>query len=111
LKGLHVSVNNKYATLWIIACIHLHAFAVKHEAVQNLSRDKFYREGRKYQKKQQQIERRWRQEQRRQAEETEEGLDKAEDVAILEGKLKRVELKVALLEHLGLGEYEDDMED
>ncbi|CAA7264516.1 unnamed protein product [Cyclocybe aegerita] len=105
LRGLHVAINNsaglQYATLWIIACIHLHAFAMKHEAGQDMSSDKFYRQGKKYQRKQQHLERCWRQERRNRNAEEENQLDQVNDIGLLEGKLKRVELKESILEYLG----------
>ncbi|CAA7257434.1 unnamed protein product [Cyclocybe aegerita] len=105
LRGLRVAINNsaglQYATLWIIACIHLHAFAMKHEAGQDMSSDKFYRQGKKYQRKQQHLERCWRQERRNRNAEEENQLDQVNDIGLLEGKLKRVELKESILEYLG----------
>jgi hypothetical protein len=56
LKGLRVAINGEkglqYASLWIVACINLHAFAMKHEDGNFISRDHFYKKGRKYRKKQ-----------------------------------------------------------
>ncbi|KAJ7698835.1 hypothetical protein B0H14DRAFT_2219712, partial [Mycena olivaceomarginata] len=35
LRGLRIAINNnkgiQYASLWIMACINLHAFAIRHE--------------------------------------------------------------------------------
>jgi hypothetical protein len=40
LQSLHVAINNvkllQFATLWIIECIHLHAFAMKHKEGQDM---------------------------------------------------------------------------
>lgn len=108
LRGLRVAISNEkllhFATLWIIGCIHLHAFAMKHEEGQDMRRDKFYQNGQKYQKKQQKLERKWRRQQRRQQAENEEELDKSDDVELLEGKLKREELKDAIIAYLRMDE-------
>ena len=46
LRGLHIAITDEkslhFATLWIIGCIHLHAFAMKHEEGQDMRRDTFY---------------------------------------------------------------------
>lgn len=108
LRGLRVAISNEkllhFATLWIIGCIHLHAFAMKHEEGQDMRRDTFYREGHKYQKKQRKAEEKWRRRQRRRQAENEEELDRNDDIELLEGKLKREELKDAIIAYFGMDE-------
>ena len=104
LKGLRVSIKGEkgiqYATLWIIACIHLHAFAMQHERGDRLTTDRFYRQGTRYQKKQRHIERRWKRAHRRNANDIESALHEDDDVELLRGKIKREELKEVLYEYM-----------
>ncbi|KAF6744736.1 hypothetical protein DFP72DRAFT_65365 [Ephemerocybe angulata] len=104
LKGLRVAITNQkslqYASFWIIACIHLHTFAMKHETVGSINSDKFYKDGKKYQRECRKRERRWRRARRRDVARNEEELDKGDDIALLEGKLKREELKEAMMVYL-----------
>jgi len=104
LKGLRVSIKGEkgvqYATLWIIACIHLHAFAMRHEQGEGLTRDRFYRNGRRYQKKQQRLEREWKRDHRRNMDRAETILNEDEDIGLLRGKIKREELKEALFNYI-----------
>lgn len=52
LKGLRFRVDDElhlqYATLWIQSCIILHCFALKAEGGQDMDRDQFYQDGRRY---------------------------------------------------------------
>lgn len=73
---------------------------MKHEAGEDVSRNEFYKEGKKYQKTQRQNERKWRRERRRRAAQMEEIQDGDDDIALLEGKLKRAELKEELRGYL-----------
>lgn len=104
LRGLRVSIKGErgiqYATLWIITCIHLHAFAMRHERGEDLSRDKFFRRGRRYQKKQRHIERRWRRDRQENMTNIEDGLDVDDDVELLQGKIKRETLKEELFKYM-----------
>jgi len=68
-----------------------------HFGVGNIQRDSFYAKGKKYQKKMKKLERRWKQECRRRAAQEENELDTQEDIELLEGKIKREELKEELL--------------
>jgi hypothetical protein len=108
LKGLRVAINGEkglqYASLWIVACINLHAFAMKHEDGNFISRDHFYKKGRKYRKKQRKLEKEWRAERQRVANEEEEELDADDDTGLLEGKIKREELKEKLFEYIEMVE-------
>ena len=89
-EGVH------YAALWIIACMHLHAYAMDHEDSSFITRDRFYKEGHKIMWREQ-----CNQRDREQEEETESGRmdvdDEDEDIELLEGKLKQEELKKELL--------------
>lgn len=110
LRGLRISIDNdkgvKYASLWIMACINLHAFAIRHENGNELSTDNFYRAGRKYVKKQRKIERRWRRRRRRENAEAEQERERNDDEDLLEGRIMREELKEKLFEYLGDVEME-----
>jgi len=108
LRGLRVAINNEkgiqYASLWIMACINLHMFAVNHENAHNFSRDRFYKDGKKYLKQQKRLERRWRRERHEKAADTERDRDEEEDVCLLEGKLMREELKEKLFHYITMEE-------
>ena len=49
LRGLRVRLDNEvhvqYASLWIITCLHLHAFTLGHQRGVNISQDLFFRHG------------------------------------------------------------------
>lgn len=100
LKGLRVAVNTekglKYATLWVQGCITLHAFAIRHEQGQDTSQDIFFQQGVRYMREQRKWEKRWRRARRWTTREDEEERDRANDIALLEGKLKRELLKQEL---------------
>lgn len=106
LRGLRVSIKGEkgiqYATLWVIACIHLHAFAMRHERGEDMSKDKFYQRGRKYQKKQRRLERRWRRNRHENMANIEGALDDDDDVELLQGKIKRETLKERLFEYMNV---------
>ena len=101
LCGLQVCINQsnhlQYASLWITTCVLLHAFAMEHEGGIDFSTDQFYRKG-------QELMRRERVERERGVMEqdvysAEEG-EAAHDIELIEGRLKREELKKALFSHL-----------
>jgi hypothetical protein len=104
LRGLRVSIKGekgiRYAILWIIACIHLHAFAMRHERGEDMSKDKFYQRGQRYQKKQRCLERRWQRDCQENMANVEGALDADDDVELLQGKIKREMLKEELFEHM-----------
>ena len=105
LRGLCVCINNEndiqYATLWVTACINLHAFAMDHEDNIYSTRDSFYNKGLKLMRKE-----KWKQWARecRLAREGNKADDELEDdddeVALLEGRLKCEQLKRGLFEYL-----------
>jgi hypothetical protein len=104
LRGLRLRIDDpdahKFATLWIASCIHLHNFAIGHEEKENPEADVFYIEGHRYLARQREEEDRWREERRVQLQEEEADYDLVENVELLEGKIKREELKKALLNYL-----------
>jgi hypothetical protein len=106
LRGLRVSINNEkgvqYASLWVMACINLHAFALRHENTAEFSTDEFYRMGKKYMKKQKKLERKWRRMRRRQNAEAEGIREAHDDEDLLEAKIMREELKEKLFEYLNV---------
>ena len=65
-----------------------------------MTRDRFYRKGRRYQKKQQHLEREWKRDRRRNMDRAETALNEDEDVELLRGKIKREELKEALFNYI-----------
>ena len=56
LRCLPVCIDNseglRYATLWVSACVYLHAFAMNHEDGRFYSQDQFYKDGQAYVKEQ-----------------------------------------------------------
>lgn len=104
LRGLRLRIDNQshiqLATLWIISCIHLHAFAIGHEQGINTSNDGFFRKGKLIIRKEAQRKEAWLEEQERQAQEDEEERENFRDIELLEGRIKREELKLNLFEYL-----------
>ena len=104
LRGLRVRINGEkdiqYAALWITACIHLHAFAIKHEDGQVEGKDSFLKSGITYMKNQKRKEREWRKERLRHGNMVEEERDQNNDIGLLEGKIKREELKDKLFTYI-----------
>jgi RecJ-like exonuclease len=104
LRGLRVAINGEkglqYASLWIVACINLHAFAMKHEDGNFISADTFITDGRSYRKRLGRIEREWRKRQEEVAEELEARRNHEDEIGLLEGKLKREKLREELFSYL-----------
>ena len=104
LCGLRVNINDEdkiiYATLWIVSCIHLHAFATGHETGINTSTDSFYHKGIKTMEKEAQKYANWHAEREANAGQIEAQREASRDIELLEGKLKREELKKSLFEFL-----------
>jgi hypothetical protein len=90
----------KYATYWIMACINLHMFAMNHEDGQNMSKDKFYQDGIKYQRKHKKEEQKWQREQWQRAAREEEEREQNDDIDLLDGQIKREELKEELFKYM-----------
>ena len=104
LRGLRLRIDNpshiQFAVLWIIACIHLHAFAIGHEQGSNISKDGFYQKGELIMRKEAERKRAWLEEQENHAMEEEEERENRRDMELLEGRIKREELKKSLFEVL-----------
>jgi len=104
LRGLQLQIDDpdahKFATLWIASCIHLHNFAIGHEGKENPEAVTFYIEGHRHLEKERHEENRWHEEQRVQLQEEEAEYDVVESVKLLEGKIRREELKKALFNYL-----------
>lgn len=103
LRGLRARVNDnkglQYATLWITACIHLHAFAMDHEDSLFTTRDQFYHNGRRIMCQERHAAREWQREHENQDMDVDyDGND--EDDEVRQGKLKREHLKAVLFAHL-----------
>jgi len=74
------------AVLWIISCIHLHAFAIRHEQGINTSNDGFFQKGQLIMRKEAERKEAWLEEQERQARENEEECqDRFSSMILLEG--------------------------
>jgi hypothetical protein len=101
LRGLRVRINNEkslqYATLWITTCIHLHMFAMDHENGVFISGDTFLRQGLKIMREEREMRKEWEAEH---AAEMEEEPEESHDISLLEGKVKREELKEKLFTYL-----------
>ena len=112
LKDLRLTIDGeqglKYATYWIMACINLHMFAMNHENGQNMSKDKFYQDGVKYQRKQKKEEKKWRREKRRRAAREEEEREQNDDINLLDGRIKREELKEELFKYMNINHMDID---
>lgn len=104
LQGLHVHINNErslqFASLWITACIHLHTFAIDHEDAQFIMRDRFYKAGQKIMKKEKWELREWNATREEEVMQSEREREEQEEIKLLQGKLKREQLKQALFTHL-----------
>lgn len=104
LRGLRLRIDNssamKFATLWVATCIHLHNFAISHERHENIQTDIFFMEGQRLMNKERQEREEWQRQRMEQIEAEEEDYDDDERINLLEGKLKREELKEALFEYL-----------
>jgi DDE superfamily endonuclease len=98
LRGLRIQINQphhlKIASLWITACIAVHCFAMTHEAGQDISADEFFREGLRIVAE----------ERTARASEEDNIIDTDDEISrqvtLLEGKVKREQLKEFLLERL-----------
>jgi hypothetical protein len=73
---------------------------MRHERGEDLSKNKFFRRGIRYQKEQRHLERRWRRERRENMARVEDAQNDDDDVELLQGKIKREELKEKLFEYM-----------
>ncbi|VDC02626.1 unnamed protein product [Peniophora sp. CBMAI 1063] len=112
LKGLRVAVDDEkglqFASLWITGCILLHNFALEHEQQhgQDFNHDHFYRSGRRYSRRMREFEKEWRDTEEDWRADREAEAD--EDVALLEGRIKRKKLKEELFAELGIAPMDVD---
>lgn len=106
LRGLRLRVDHTeahiFATLWIATCIHLHNFTVAHENKENPEADQFYIEGQRYMEEDRARCNEWMAAARERLGGEEEQYGDEEGIELLEGKIKREELKKALFEHLDM---------
>jgi hypothetical protein len=104
LRGLRIRLDNEdhihYATLWIITCIHLHTFALGHQMGINISSDCFFQKGLQIMAEEQVRNAEWMAIREQQASEEDRVRDEARNVELLEGKLKREEIKLSLFRYL-----------
>ena len=98
LWGLSVKIHDEegvhYAALWIIACIHLHAFSLDHEDNEFITKAQFYKEGHKIMQREQHHRNRERENKDKIG--VMEADNEDEDIELLEGKLRWEELKKGL---------------
>lgn len=90
-----------FATLWIASCIHLHNFAIGHEKHINPEADSFFIEGQRLLNQDRREEAEWREEQRLRLENDEVNYEGTEAIELLEGKIRREEMKRELFTYLG----------
>lgn len=99
LRGLRACVNNdkglKYATLWITACIHLHAFAMDHEDALFTTCDQFYCNGQRMMHQERHAIREWQRKHENDMDVDYDGNDEENEVK--QGKLKHEHLKAFFL--------------
>lgn len=110
LRGLRCAIDNaeglQYATLWATTCIHLHAFAMDHKDGIYISKDRFFRKGKRLMRKERQMRKEWLAHREEVGQEAEQEEDDDDDIGLLEGKIKREGLKKELFAYL---DAEDDM--
>ena len=109
LRGLQLHIDSarglQFATLWIIACVHLHGFAMEHKDGIDMSQDVFFKKGLKI------MENKAKEHQVRESggdeeEEYESGEvsqkrgEVDEEIELLYGRIKREELKVELKQRI-----------
>ena len=104
LCGLRLRINNEeehmFATLWIASYIHLHNFVIGQERKENPEVDLFYIEGQWYMDIERQQGDLWREERRAWLQADEANYQPAENIELLEGKIRQEELKRALFDYL-----------
>ncbi|KAF5378451.1 hypothetical protein D9615_007041 [Tricholomella constricta] len=108
LRGLRLRIDDteshQFATLWIACCIHLYNFAIAHEAQENLETDQFFIEGQNIMEEDRRKHEEWAAKRQERLVEEERNYDVEERVELIEGKIKREELKKELLEYLSLAQ-------
>lgn len=77
-----------FACLWITACIHLHTFAMDHEDAQFITKDNFFKLGKRIMRRERQKQREWDEAREQVAEQIEADMEERGEVELLEGKLK-----------------------
>ncbi|RXW15588.1 hypothetical protein EST38_g10265 [Candolleomyces aberdarensis] len=102
LRDLRLRIDKQkdltFACLWIASCIHLHNFALHHSNNTNPETDQFFIEGQQLMLQECREQAEWAQTQMDIGED--DTLDIEERVELIEGRLKREELKERLLEYL-----------
>lgn len=99
----------QYASLWITSCIALHAFAMDHEKETPLSTNNFYKQGRKLMRDERRERESWQMEREEQLAREEADGDDGHDIELLEGRLKREELKKELFMYMENDEMDVDV--
>jgi uridine phosphorylase len=88
----------------VSACVCLHAFAINYEDGQFYSQDQFYKDGQAHMKEQKNKEQQWHHHKQRNNAQEEDRREEAQELELLEGKIKRKELKEQLFEYLNIME-------
>ncbi|KAF8987567.1 hypothetical protein BDQ17DRAFT_1258454, partial [Cyathus striatus] len=100
LRGLWLRIDNKrtrdITTLWIIACIHLHNFAIMHKSGDNIECHTFFIHGQQILTEEQELRKEWEGERVNRLEELERDYGNNEQIGLLEGKIRCERLKEAL---------------
>lgn len=112
LRGLRLRMDDEkgvqYASLWITSCIALHAFAMDHEHDIPLSTNNFYKQGRKLMRDERRERESWQTEREELLAREEADGDDGRDIELLEGRLKRENLKKELFSYMESNEMDVD---
>lgn len=104
LRGLRIAINSEqhlqFASLWVTTCILLHTFAMHFEEGQWVSSNQFYKEGEEIMAEERESRQEWLAAREAAADAAEGELELDEEIELLEGKLKREELKKKLFDWL-----------
>ncbi|KAF9235105.1 hypothetical protein BU15DRAFT_51774, partial [Melanogaster broomeanus] len=92
LRGLHVCLDQEdhiqYACIWIIACIHLHSFILRHQQGINISMDSFFRKGQQIMEEERLRDTELQEIREQLAMEEENSRQEGRDIGLMEGKIK-----------------------
>ena len=104
LRGLRCAVDNTkglhFASLWVTTCIHLHAFAMDHEDGIHISTDQFFKQGVQLMRKERRVRAEWLAVREEVAGHAERRADEDKEIELLEGKVRREDLKRELFAHI-----------
>lgn len=114
LRGLRLRMDDEkgvqFASLWITSCIVLHAFAMDHEEDTPLSNNQFFKQGRKIMRGERREWEAWQIEREEQLAREEADGEDGHDIELLEGRVKRENLKKELFEYMQESEMDVDVQ-